>query len=124
MCSSSARTTTANIQNVVIFRCFRIRGIAFYCKYLNSCSFIVYGDHVAPFTSKMTRLNYCELIQDGCARYKAYQGMDAGQVPDDLRPNLEIKTLELIERNSMQQCPVESILSGPIDSSQKRGIFI
>ena len=99
MCSSSARTTTANIQNVVIFPCFWIRGIAFNCKYLNACSFIVYGDHVSPFTSKMTILKYCELVLDGCARYKAYQVMDAGQVPDDIRPNLEIKTLELIERN-------------------------
>ena len=83
----------------MIFPCFWIRGIAFNCKYLNACSFIVYGDHVSPFTSKMTILKYYELVLDGCARYKAYQVMDAGQVPDDIRPNLEIKTLELIERN-------------------------
>ena len=68
------------------------------CKYLNTCSFILYGSHVAPFTSKMTRIKYCERVQDGCARYNAYQVMDAELVPEDLWPNLEIKTLELIER--------------------------
>jgi len=68
------------------------------CKYMNLCSFIVYGNHAAPFTSKMTRLKYCELVQDGCARYHAYQAMDADIVPDDLWPNLEIKTLGLIEK--------------------------
>jgi hypothetical protein len=46
----------------------------------------------------MTKLKYCERVQDGCARFNAYQTMDADLVPDDLWPNLEIRTLELIER--------------------------
>ena len=68
------------------------------CKYLNECAFITYGSHMTPFTAKMTKLKYCELGQDGCARYNAYQSMDAEMVPDDLWPNLEIKTLEMIEK--------------------------
>jgi hypothetical protein len=53
---------------------------------------------MTPFTAKMTKLKYCELGQDGCARYNAYQSMEVDKVPDDLWPNLEIKTLETIER--------------------------
>lgn len=68
------------------------------CKHMNSCAFIVNSGHGTPFTSKMTKLKYCEGIHDGCARYNAYQVMDADLVPDDLWPNLEIKTLEMIER--------------------------
>jgi hypothetical protein len=75
------------------------------CKYLNSCSFIVYGSHAAPFTTKMTRFKYCERLQDGCARYKAYQVMDAELVPHDLWPTLEIKTLDLIERRLSETQP-------------------
>jgi hypothetical protein len=68
------------------------------CKYLHKCAFITYGTHLTPFTAKMTKLKYCELGQDGCARYNAYQSMEVDKVPDDLWPNLEIKTLEAIER--------------------------
>jgi len=68
------------------------------CKYTKTCAFIAYGSHVAPFTAKMTKLKYCERFQEGCARYNAYQFLDADLVPDDLWPNLEIKTLEMIER--------------------------
>jgi hypothetical protein len=68
------------------------------CKYLNTCAFIEYGSQLAPFTAKMTKIKYCERIQQGCARYNAYQVLDADLVPDDLWPNVEIKTLELIER--------------------------
>jgi hypothetical protein len=69
------------------------------CKYLHECAFITYGTHMTPFTAKMTKLKYCELGQDGCARYNAYQSMEVDKVPDDLWPNLEIKTLETIERS-------------------------
>ena len=68
------------------------------CEYLDYCTFILSRTLAAPFTSKMTRMKYCELIQDGCARFNAYQVMDADLVPHDLWPNLEIKTLEQIER--------------------------
>jgi len=68
------------------------------CKYLNTCTFIEYGSQIAPFTAKMTKIKYCERIQHGCARYNAYQILDADLVPDDLWPNVEIKTLEIIER--------------------------
>jgi hypothetical protein len=68
------------------------------CKFSDECSFITYGSHLTPFTAKMTRLKYCDLVQDGCARYNAYLVMNADQVPDDLWPNLEIRTLEMIER--------------------------
>jgi len=68
------------------------------CEFLDSCSFILSRTLAAPFTSKMTRLKYCELAQDGCARFNAYQIMDADMVPHDLWPNLEIKTLEQIEK--------------------------
>lgn len=68
------------------------------CKYLDTCAYILHGCHGIPFTSKMTRLKYCEGIHDGCALYNAYQIMDADLVPSDLWPNLEIRTLEVIER--------------------------
>jgi len=68
------------------------------CKYMNICTFIEYGNQIAPFTAKMTKIKYCERIQHGCARFNAYQILDADLVPDDLWPNVEIKTLEIIER--------------------------
>jgi hypothetical protein len=75
-----------------------MRCVAMKCKYLNECAFIIYGSHLTPFTAKMTRLKYCDLGHEGCARYNAYQSMDVELVPDDLWPNLEIKTLGMIER--------------------------
>jgi hypothetical protein len=65
---------------------------------MSICTFVEYGSQFAPFTAKMTKIKYCELSQLGCARFNAYQVMDADLVPDDLWPNAEIKTLELIER--------------------------
>jgi len=68
------------------------------CKYINICVFIEQGGRTVPFTAKMTRIKYCELIQSGCARYIAYGILDADLVPDDLWPNEEIKILESMER--------------------------
>jgi hypothetical protein len=65
---------------------------------MSICTFVEYGSQVAPFTTKMAKIKYCEHSQLGCARYNAYQIMDADLVPDDLWPNAEIKTLEIIER--------------------------
>ena len=67
------------------------------CKYLNTCRFIEYRSYVAPFTAKMTRIKYCELIQHGCALYNAYQVLDADLIPDGLWPNEEIETLGRLE---------------------------
>ncbi len=67
------------------------------CKYLNTCLFIVNGSISAPFTEKMTRIKYCERSQRGCARYNAYNVLDADLVPDELWPNEEIKTLGSME---------------------------
>jgi hypothetical protein len=85
------------------------------CKYLHECAFIAYGSHTTPFTAKMTKLKYCELVQDGCARYNAYQGMDADKVPDDLWPNLEIKTLEMIERRINESHKPQPVSIGETD---------
>jgi len=85
------------------------------CKYLNICAFIVFGGHVAPFTAKMTKLKYCERVQDGCARYNAYQYMDENMVPDDLWPNLEIKTLEMIERRFNESYKPQPIINVETD---------
>lgn len=68
------------------------------CKYIRTCAFIECGSYVSPFTAKMTRIKYCDLIQHGCARYNAYQVLDADLVPDGLWPNEEIETLGRLER--------------------------
>jgi hypothetical protein len=68
------------------------------CKHMSICTFVEYLSHLAPFTMKITKIIYCERSQLGCARYNAYQIMDADLVPDDLWPNAEIKTLKIIER--------------------------
>ena len=75
------------------------------CKHMSKCTFVEYGRQFAPFTAKMTKIKYCERNQLGCARYNAYQILDADLVPDDLWPNLEIKTLELIERKITESHP-------------------
>jgi len=85
------------------------------CKYLDTCSFIIYGSHEAPFTSKMTRLKFCERAQDGCARYNAYQVMDEDLVPKDLWPNLEIKTLAMIEKRLYENGNPQPVGSVEID---------
>ena len=54
--------------------------------------------YAVPFTAKMTRIKYCDLSQYGCARYNAYQVLDADLVPDGLWPNEEIETLGRLER--------------------------
>jgi len=76
-----------------------------YCKYMSKCTFVDYGSQFASFTAKMTRIKYCESNQMGCARYNAYQVLDPDLVPDDLWPNLEIKTLDLIERKIAESHP-------------------
>jgi hypothetical protein len=68
------------------------------CKFIKTCAFIEYGSRTDPFTAKMTRIKYCELIQHGCARFNAYQVLDADLVPNGLWPNEEIETLGRLER--------------------------
>ena len=68
------------------------------CKYIETCAFIECGRTAVPFTAKMTRIKYCELLQHDCARYNAYQFLDADLVPDGLWPNEEIETLGRLER--------------------------
>ncbi len=68
------------------------------CEYLQTCAFIENGSHATPFTTKMTRIKYCERSKRGCARYNAYKIVDADLVPDDLLPNEEIKILEGMEK--------------------------
>jgi hypothetical protein len=92
-----------------------MRSPAMICKYANTCAFIAYGSHVAPFTAKMTKLKYCEQVQEGCARYNAYLVMDADLVPDDLWPNLEIKTLEMLERRFNESHGPRPLTSGETD---------
>ena len=77
-----------------------------YCKYIKSCAFIEAGRHAVPFTAKMTKLKYCELVQHGCARYNAYQVLDADLVPDGLWPNAEIETLGRLETRMKETCTV------------------
>ena len=85
------------------------------CKYSNECAFIANGCHMTPFTAKMTKLKYCDRVQDGCARYNAYLVMDADLVPDDLWPNLEIKTLEMIERRINESHKPQPATSAEMD---------
>lgn len=68
------------------------------CKYIETCAFIECGRTAVPFTAKMTRIKYCELLQHDCARYNAYQFLHADLVPDGLWPSEEIETLGRLER--------------------------
>jgi hypothetical protein len=85
------------------------------CKHIKTCSFIENGSYTAPFTAKMTRLKYCELIQHGCARYYAYQVLDADMVPDGLWPNEEIETLGRLERKIKETHKEQSKNNGEND---------
>jgi hypothetical protein len=52
---------------------------------------------VVPFTINITKIKYCELNKQKCARYKLLQVMETAKLPDSLWPSDEMKALELLE---------------------------
>ena len=67
------------------------------CEHLNTCSIIRHMNDIVPFTTNMVKIKYCEFNKHACARYRLSQLLGIDEIPANLWPGDDMKSLELSE---------------------------
>ena len=67
------------------------------CKHLNTCTYIQYMDKKIPFIANATKITYCELNYDKCARHRLAKICYMENIPFYLPPTDDMKANELLE---------------------------
>jgi hypothetical protein len=69
------------------------------CDHLTTCAFIDKTSRIEPVTAKIIRLTYCEKNKYMCAIYKVSQYLHIMEIPENLWPSEDMKSLEMPDTN-------------------------
>jgi hypothetical protein len=68
------------------------------CEKKETCVFLKHMEAIVPYAINMVRIKYCEYDKKMCARYTLLQVLHQMEIPDDLWPCDEMKTIAMMEQ--------------------------